>query len=159
MPVKDPQIIRLIEQLGDHYRTNISNRFLRPFFLNMSLDKQSWDLVESLTKKVEDYQYQGYHLDELYRQLVAAARFVSMTRRELLPGLRARVGAATSAADRVLRDMAIHNFSPNILLFADLLNELYIKLVELDKNEARGKRPVYLSIPELQDFGRLLIGT
>ena len=160
MPVRDARIIRLIERIGEHYRSNISNRFIRPALLQLPIEKQTWDLIENLTEKVEQYQYQGYHLDELYRQLAAAARFVGHARRDLVPGLRSRtnIGGSSSSADRVLRDMAINNFASNLQLFADLVNELYVNLVELDKTEAKGKRPVYLSIQELSDIGRLLVG-
>jgi hypothetical protein len=125
----------------------------------MPLDKQSWDLIENLTEKVEQYQYQGYHIDELYRQVIAAARFVSVARRELVPTLRYRLKEGSSSSDKVLRDMAINNFGSNLQLFADLINELYLTLVDLDKIEAKGKKPLYLSITELQDIGRLLVGS
>jgi hypothetical protein len=78
--------------------------------------------------------------------------------RELAPGLRNRLSGASSGPDRVLRDMAVNNFSSNLQLFADLVNELYIKLVELDKIDAKGRRPLYLNMPELQDIGRMLVG-
>ena len=156
--VRDAQVIRLIERIGEHYRTNISNRFIRPALLQLPLEKQSWDLIEILTEKIEQYRYQGFHLDELYRQIVACARFVSITRRELVPTLRNRLSGSGSAADRVLRDMAVNNFGSNLQLFADLVNELYVCLVELDKLEAKGRRPLYMSIPELRDIGRMLVG-
>jgi len=137
---------------------NISNRFIRPALLQLPIEKQSWDLIETLTEKVEQYQYQGYHYDELYRQIAACSRFVGHARRDLAPGLRNRLSSGSSSSEKVLRDMAVNNFGSNLQLFADLVNELYVNLVELDKAEAKGKRPVYLSIPELQDIGRLLVG-
>jgi hypothetical protein len=158
MQIRDAQIVRLVERIGEHYRTNISNRFIRPALLQLPLEKQSWDLIEVLTEKIEQYRYQGFHLDELYRQITAAARFVSITRRELVPGLRNRLSGGSSGPDRVLRDMAVNNFASNLQLFADLVNELYISLVELDKANSKGHRPLYLSIPELQDIGRMLVG-
>ena len=157
--IRDAQIIRLVERIGEHYRTNISNRFIRPALLQLPLEKQSWDLIEVLTEKIEQFRYQGFHLDELYRQIVACSRFISLTRRELVPTLRNRLSSGSSSgADKVLRDMAVNNFSSNLQVFADLVNELYVGLVELDKQDAKGKRPVYMSIPELQDIGRLLVG-
>ncbi|MCL2319613.1 MAG: hypothetical protein FWC45_05975 [Treponema sp.] len=156
--VREAHIIRLVERIGEHYRTNISNRFIRPALLQLPLEKQSWDLIEVLTEKIEQFRYQGFHLDELYRQIVAAARFVSITRRDLVPSLRARLSGNGSGSDRVLREMAVNNFSSNLQVFADLVNELYINLVELDKADAKGRRPQYMSIPELQDIGRLLVG-
>jgi len=156
--VTDANVVRLVERIGDHYRTNISNRFIRPALLQLPLEKQCWDLIEVLTEKVEQYRYQGFYLDELYRQIIAGARFVSITRRELVPSLRARFAGSGSSSDKVLRDMAVNNFGSNIQLFADLLNELFVCLVEIDKQKAKGRRPLYTSIPELQDIGRMLVG-
>ncbi|MDR1618720.1 MAG: hypothetical protein LBS06_06690 [Treponema sp.] len=160
MQIRDAQIIRLIERIGEHYRTNISNRYIRPALLQLPLEKQAWDLIEILTEKIEQYRYQGFHLDELYRQIAAAARFVALTRRELVPTLRNRLGSGGSTGpDKVLRDMAVNNFGSNLKVFADLVNELYIQLVELDKADAKGHRPLYLQIPELADIGRMLVGS
>jgi len=157
--VREAHVIALIERIGDHYRANISNRFIRPALLQLPLDKQAWDLIEVLTEKLEQYRYQGFHLDELYRQIVASSRFVSVTRRDLVPTLRFRfANSSSSGPDKVLRDMAVNNFSSNLQVFADLLNELFLSLVEIDKQKAKGRRPLYMSIPELQDLGRLLIG-
>lgn len=158
MLVRDARVLRLIERIGEHYRTNISNRFIRPTLLTLSMEKQSWDLIETLTEKIEQYRYQGFHLDELYRQVVAASRFVAVTRRELAPTLRTRLAGGGSGPDKVLREMAVNNFSSNLQVFADLLNELYVCLVEIDKADAKGRRPTYMSIPELNDVGRMLIG-
>ncbi|MCL2380649.1 MAG: hypothetical protein FWC64_03530 [Treponema sp.] len=157
--VRDAHVIGLVERIGEHYRANISNRFIRPALLQLSLEKQSWDLIEVLTEKIEQYRYQGFHLDELYRQIIAAARFVSITRRELVPSLRARLSGSGSASDKVLRDMAVNNFGSNLQLLADMLNELFLSLVELDKEQAKGRRPLYMSIPELKDVGRMLVGS
>jgi len=158
--IRSAEILRQIERIGEHYRANISNRFIRPALLQLPMEKQNWDLIEILTEKIEQYRYQGFHLDELYRQIAAAGRFVSLTRRELVPTLRNRLsGGSGSGPDRILRDMAVNNFGSNLQIFADLLNELYVNLVELDKTEAKGHRPVYMSIPELQDIGRMLVGS
>jgi len=126
--------------------------------LQLSLEKQTWDLLESFTEKVEQYQYQGYHLDELYRQILASAQFVHVTRKELAPSLRARLSGASSGPDKVLKDMAVNNFNSNLRVFADLINTLYLKLVELDKADAKGKKPLYMSMPELQSLGLMLVG-
>ena len=158
MLVRDAQIIRIIERIGEHYRSNISNRFIRPALLQLPLEKQSWDLIETLTEKIEQYRYQGFQLDELYRQIVAAARFVSITRRELVPTLRNRLAGAATGQDKVIKEMAVNNFGSNLQVFADLVNELYVNLVEWDKVEAKGHRPFYMSMPELQDLGRMLVG-
>jgi hypothetical protein len=155
MQVQDASITRLIERIGEHYRTNISNRFIRPVLLQLPFDNQSWDLIEDLTERAN----QGIHLDELYRQIVAAAHFVALIRRELLPGLRNRISRGdASSQDRVLRDMAVNNFASNLQVFADLVNELFIKLVEADKADSKGHLPLYAQMPELTNIGRLLVG-
>jgi hypothetical protein len=155
--IQDASITRLIERIGEHYRTNISNRFIRPALLQLPLDNQTWDLIEILTEKALN---QGLHLDELYRQIIAAAHFVAVVRRDLAPGLRNRIGNMSSATgqDKVLRDMAINNFASNLQVFADLVNELYVKLVEADKIDSKGHRPLYAQVAELANVGRLLVG-
>jgi hypothetical protein len=161
MQVRDGHVIRLIEHIGEHYRSNIANRFIRPVLLQLPLEKQAWDQIEILTEKIDQFRYQGFDLIELYRQIAASAYFVSLTRREIVPGLRNRINntsSASSGSDRVLRNMAVNNFGSNIKIFADLVNELYVILVELDKKDAKGHRPLYLQIPELEEIGSLLVG-
>ena len=157
--ITDARIVRLVERIGEHYRTNISNRFIRPALLQLPLEKQAWDSIEVLTEKIEQFRYQGFDLVELYRQIVSCARFISIARREMVPALRNRLSSGSgSGSDRVLRDMAVNNFGSNLQVFADLVNELYVNLVELDKEGSKGRRPLYMAMPELQDIGRLLVG-
>lgn len=156
--VKDAHIIRLVERIGEHFRKNISNGYIRPALHSLSLEKQTWDLIEELTEKGDAYRYQGLHMDELYRQILATARFVSISRRDLAPSLRNRL-SGDPGPDRVLRDMAVNNFRANLEVLSDLVNELFITLVELDKDSVKGKRPVYMSIPELSEVNRLLAGS
>jgi hypothetical protein len=159
MQILDPSVIMLIERISDHYRTNISNRFIRPILLQLPLEKTTWDLIEVFTEKVAQIRYQGFHLDELYMQIAASARFVSMARRDIAPFLRSRASQfVVHGADKVLQDMAINNFSSNLQVFADLVNELFIKLVDIDKAAARGRLPLYAKIPELATIGQELVG-
>jgi hypothetical protein len=155
--IKDAQVVRLIEQIGDHYKTNISNRFLRPVLLQLQVDKTTWDLIEILTEKMEMYRYQGFHLDELYRQIAACARFVEVARNK--SNIRDKLKSIPIGnSDRTLRDMAVSNFASNLQVFADLLNELYIILVDMDKKDSGTKEPVYTQMSELYNIGRLLVG-
>ncbi|MDR2768906.1 MAG: hypothetical protein LBB82_11340 [Treponema sp.] len=156
MQISDSSIKRLIEQIGEHYRTNISSRFIRPALLQMSFDNQLWDQMELLTEKSVN---QGLHLDELYRQIIAAAHFVAVVRRDLVPGLRARISRSDATGqDKILRDMAVNNFASNLKVFSDLVNELFVKLVEEDKKNAKGHIPLYVQLPDLANVGRLLVG-
>ena len=157
--IKDSQVILQIERLGEHYRTNISNRFLRPLLLQLQLDKDTWDQIELLTEKAEMFRYQGYHFDELYRQIYACARLVEAARTNIIPSLRYKLGTLPTGPDKILREMAASNFGSNLQVFADMLNELFILLVSMDKNAVQKKQPpVYTTIPELGNVGRLLVG-
>ena len=157
MQIRDAQIVRLVERIGEHYKTNIANRFLRPAIFQLALEKSTWDLLETLTEKLEHFRYQGFYLEELYRQILAAARFVSLARRELVPTLRNRLSGDVGP-DRVLRDMAVNNFGSNLQVFADLVGELYQILLRMDNHKSKGQRPIHETIPELIEVGSLLAG-
>jgi len=154
--IKDAQVVRLIERIGEHYRTNISNRFLRPVLLQLQVDKSTWDQIEIITEKLELYRYQGFHLDELYRQIAACARLVEVARNK--SNVRNKLASIPIGDDKTLRDMAVSNFSSNLQVFCNLLNELYVILVDIDKNEAGKNQPIYSQIPELYNIDRLLVG-
>jgi hypothetical protein len=155
--IKDPHVIRLLEQISEHYKVNISNSFLRPVLLQIQIDKNTWDLIEVLTEKMDLYRYQGFHLDELYRQIAACARFIEVARNKST--IKTKLSLLPVGHDKTLRDMAVSNFSSNLRVFSDLLNELYVSLVEMDKKDCgTTKEPVYTQIPELYNIGRLLVG-
>jgi len=151
--------MRLIERIGEHYKTNISNRFIRPALLQLSLDKMTWNQIETLTEKIEQFRYQGLPLDELYRHVSAIARFVAATRREVAPILRQRLsGERTSDSDRVLRDMVVNAFSSNLKLLAEMVGELYEKLKEIDIEITKDKHPLYQQSSEFSGLQELLNG-
>jgi hypothetical protein len=155
--VTNGQVLRLIEQIGNHYQRNIASPFIRPALLQLSLDQQDWIQIEMLTKK--HMQSLGFEIDELYHQIASAARFVSMARRDLLPVLRNRLKKGETADwQKVFRNMAVNNFGSNLRILADLLNELYLALIELDRQSSRGRMPLYMQMPELLDVGRMLVG-
>jgi hypothetical protein len=154
-------VLRLIESVGEYYKTHIGSRFIRPALLQLSIDKATWDLIDALMEK-DQFQYQGYIvMDELYREIAAIAKFVAVARRDLVPSLRTRINnlGLGSSQDRVIRDIAVSNFGSNLTVFADMINELYLALVEVDKTLAKGYRPMYTQMPELAEIGRLLVGT
>ena len=126
----------------------------------MVLDPGTWNLIEELTEKFENYRYQGYHFDEIYSQILAIAKFVYQARRDLLPNMRYLASTGNErvgASDKVFRDMAITNFGPNLKILADKVNELYVKVVAIDKESAGVKSPVFSQIPELKEIGRYLV--
>ncbi len=160
MQIKNPEIFSAIELIAEHYRTNIANRFTRRALSSLTLDPASWNLIEELTEKGENYRYQGYHPDELYSQILALARFIYQARRQTLPNLRFLTSSGNdrmTPADKVFRDMAVNNFGPNLKILSDKLNELYVKVVAIDKETSGQKPPVYSQISELREIGRYLV--
>jgi len=92
----------------------------------------------------------------LYRQIAACARFIEVARNKTT--IKNKLNLLPVGHDKTLRDMAVSNFSSNLKVFSDLLNELYVSLVEMDKKDSGTKEPVYTQIPELYNIGRLLVG-
>jgi len=158
--INDESVERLIKQLADHYKANIANRFIRPALLQLAFDDILWGRIETITERNTQLGYQGYHIDDLYSQICALIKFVDAVRREIVPNLRYRIGNNyVDKTDKVLRDMAINNFSANLQALAGLIYELYNKLVELDTAAAKGKHPVYKQYAELEDIEEKLMNT
>jgi len=154
--IKDPEVSRLIRQIGEHYRANISNRFLRPIIKQFKIDETTWRLIEILTEKIEFYQYEGFYLDELYRQIAACARLVDEGNKSSIRGKISALSAGRT--DRLLHEIAASTFRFNLQIFADLLTKLYVLLTDLDRQIAGNRRPVFSKIGELYNVGHLLVG-
>ena len=159
--ITDESIVRLIKQLVDHYRSNISNRFIRPVLLQVQFDDLLWNQIESLTERFDQLAYQGYDIENLYRQICALGQFVYTVREEVAPTLKYRIVGNNYAdkTEKVLRDMAVHNFSANVQVLGELIYELYNKLVNIDTAAtAKGKRPIYTQYAELENIEEKLLG-
>jgi hypothetical protein len=167
VPVKDPEIFRIIERMGSHYQQNVANRFVRKALAGLELQQSDWDRLEGLLTGMEYHQAQGYQFDELYEVVLSAARFIVQARQRILPNLRSisapgagAIGRGSPGAgdqDRVLRDMAAKTFPVNLGILADLANELYVATTGLDRKLAGKRTPVYERIPELKQLGRYLV--
>ncbi|MGD0725838.1 MAG: hypothetical protein ABSB63_09775 [Spirochaetia bacterium] len=157
MAIKDPDIFRIIEKVGDHFLNNVSNRFIRKALVVLELPQAEWDRLENLTNKTEYYKQNGFSYDELYEMVLAAAHFISQARQKMVPNIKGMLAQAVTEKDKVLRDMAAQNFPVNLAILSDLINELYMKTTELDRSEHEKKRPVYERIPELKEIGKLLV--
>ena len=157
MQVKDPDIYRIVEKIGDHFSNNVSNRFIRKALVVLQLSQAEWDRLENLTSKTDYYKQQGFTFDELYEMVLAAAHFIHEARAKMLPNIRGMLAHGSTDQDRVLRDMAAQNFGVNLAVLSDLINELYLRTTALDKTAHEKKRPVYERIPELKDLGKLLV--
>ncbi|HET6451400.1 MAG TPA: hypothetical protein VFI08_08815 [Spirochaetia bacterium] len=157
MQVKDPDIYRIVEKIGDHFQNNVSNRFIRKALVVLELPQSEWDRLENLTSKTDYYKQNGFTFDELYEMVLAAAHFIHQARQKLLPNIRGMLAHGATDQDRILRDMAAQNFGVNLAIFSDLVNELYLRGTVLDKSFHEKKRPVYERIPELKELGKLLV--
>ena len=151
MLVNDAAIVGLIEQISDHYQSNIASRYIRPLLLQLPIDKEALDAVETFVGNVEHFQYQGFALEDIYRQIIAFTHFIDVTHRQLLPGLKNRA-AGLSGPDKVLRNMAVNTFPSNLALLAEKTSLLLTKLREFDDKKTKGGlQPVYTRFPEIQN--------
>jgi hypothetical protein len=167
VPIKDPDIFKLIERISEHYQNNISNRFVRKALMVLDLQQSQWERIENLTSNSDYYRGQGFQFDELYEMIIAAAHFIYQARLRIVPNARAVIGQGgdsfmgkkegASDKDRVLRDLAAQNFPVNLGIFSDLVNELYMKATSLDRIAHEKKQPIYEKIPELKEIGRYLV--
>ncbi len=157
MNIKDPEIFKIIERIGDHYQNNISNRFIRKLLILTDLPQSEWERIDGLTTKSAYYKGQGFQFEELYDMIIAAAHYIHQARTKMLPSLKAMVAKGGSEPERVLREMAAQNFPVNLGIFSDLVNELYMKTTSLDRDAHEKKTPVYERIPELKDIGPFLV--
>ncbi len=169
MPIKDPDIFKIVEQISEHYQKNISNRFVRKALMVLDLQPSEWERLEGLTEGLEYHRAQGYQFDEIYEMIVSAAHFLYEARNKILPNLRSMTSTGgdtlsgrklpSGDQERVLRDMALQNFPVNLGILNDLVNEMYVKTTALDKEAAGKRRPVYERIAELKELGRYLVSS
>lgn len=163
MQVKDAEISRVIGRLGEHYKRNINNQIMRKALVKMDLNNATWDRIERLTD-VSDYQRaEGYTFHELYEQVLAMALFVNYAQHRLLPHIRTFLSGGERGQlgrgdrnDQVLRDMAANNFRSNLGILSDIVDELYLKTVELDRRLNGENNTVFSQMPELRQLGQLL---
>jgi hypothetical protein len=160
MPIKEPDIYKIVERISDHYQNNINNRFVRKVLVTLELPQAEWDRLDSLITKSDYYKAQGFQFDELYEMVLAAAHFIYQARQKLVPNIKSLLGQGVGPdQDKVLRDMAARNFPVNLQILTDMVNELYVKTAGLDKQAHEKKSPIYEKIPELKELGRYLVSS
>lgn len=166
MPIRDQAIFQKIDTIRDHYHNNINNRYVRKALMMLNIPREVWDGLERFTEVTDYYKIQGYGYKELYEQIHAAAAFVYHARQEILPNIKTFFQGgletvfskqrADADRDRILREMAINNFPSNLGVFADMINELYVMTVNLDKADHQNTKPVFERMSELREIGKLL---
>lgn len=165
MVISDSDVINALKKIGDHYRKNISNKYMRKAFTSLQVDLHSWELIDDLTK--ETTFFGDYRFDELYERILALAEFVSKAKKQLMPNIRnlvitgsdsmySRSGGLT-ANEKLMRDIAVSNFPPNMSILADLVNDLYVKVVNYDQKTNGPENAAYKRMPELSRIGQLLV--
>jgi len=153
--IKDDEVVRIIERCGYHYHLNIANRVLRPYILQLYLDERTWNNIELFTEKLELYRYKGFRLDDLYKQVAACSRFIQ-TVRNGVHAIKTNVKTDTRAPDRLYREMTVNNLPNNLKVFAELVNSLFVILVDFDKKNSGDNLPLYTQMSELDNVSYVL---
>ena len=158
MLVDDRIIAEIIVRIGRHYNENIATRFLRPVFAQILSDIDLSRHIVDLTDHSEDFVLQGFHLDDLYFDIMAMSRFIYLSNRDILPNISSLTEAntKTATADKVYRNMAFSNLGPNLNILASMVRELYQATLEYDKKNATNGKIVARRIDGLSDVERLL---
>ena len=158
MLVDDRIIAEIVVRIGRHYNENIATRFLRPLFAQILSNIDLSRHIVDLTEHSEDFVLQGFHLDDLYYDIIALSRFIYLVRRDVLPNINSITEANTkmATADKVYRNMAFSNLGPNVDILASLVLELYHATIEYDKKNSINGKEVSRRISGLADVERLL---
>lgn len=157
MPIFDYDIFDMLDEVRKHYRSNMSNTFIRSALLSMDMPYDQRNSIENITEKLEMYKNQGYKFEELYNGIYSISVFIYKARLEVIPGLKgSNLLKDASASEKVLAGMAADNLKANLNILSDRVNELYLKVVRLDVKSHKVKSPVYTRMEELDKLGQLL---
>ena len=158
MLVDDRIIAEIVVRIGRHYNENIATRFLRPLFAQILSNIDLSRHIVDLTEHSDDFVLQGFHLDDLYYDIIALARFIYLVKRDVLPNINLITEANTkmATADKVYRNMAFSNLGPNLAVLASMVLELYHATLQYDKKVAGRNKTVASRITDLSDIERLL---
>lgn len=157
MTTLDPGIVRLIEELSNHYKINIDNKHTRGLLYSLTLEKGDWDKIASLTEMSGNAAGHNISFTDLYDRICAMARFVSKAYSEALPQVRAMSSKKTGGGpDDLLRSMSMNNFKPNLDVLADLSNGLFEQTKEIDAAEHENTTPEFAGISDVQDIANML---
>lgn len=131
--IKDPEVLEAIKKLGEHFQTNVNNRYMRDIFVQLDVSDSDWRLIERLTSPRQIDDVQGYGLEQLYDGIIALAHFIYAARREAVPSIGNLIHHGTSPIEK----MAIKNFPANLSSLSQMVYDLYKRVRGQDK-EAPG---------------------
>ena len=156
MPVKDMQTMAIIERLAGHFESSINNSYVRTALISMDLPPNTRLAMHPLTEKFATYKLHGYRFDEIYSGIMALATYIYKVRKEVYPYLKNSLSGKSSGDEKILQLLAVDNLKTNMSVLADDVSDLYLRVVQLDKDSHQVKRPVYERMTELQTLGQLL---
>nr|MDA3809168.1 hypothetical protein [Spirochaetaceae bacterium] len=133
-----------------------NNSYVRSALVSMNLPPNTRMAMQPLTDKIGSYKLHGYRFDELYSGMVALATYIYKVRKEVYPYLKNSLVGKSSGDEKILQMLAVDNLKTNMSVLADDVSDLYLRVVQLDKDSHQVKRPVYERMPELQTMGQLL---
>lgn len=157
MLIKEAEIIQAMEKIVYHYHLNICNRVSRTAILQLYLDDRTWRNLENFTEKLDANRFNGFPLDELYKQVAACARFAE-TARNSIETIKTKIKSGANSQDKIYRDISANNLPINLNIFADMVKELFSMLVETDKKKSGSDHPMYTKIRELDHVKGFLTG-
>lgn len=156
MDFEDKDIYALIEKIGVHYNQNVANRYIRPVLGAVLAESEFSGDCTALTERFEQYQYQGYYLDDLYRQILALFKLCEKIEKISLPDLRNQAAGVmkgiSSEREKVIRDIAVNNLPYNISLLKEMLASLFAKAKQEDSRMNNGIPAVMNTIPGIVDL-------
>ena len=159
MQVRSGELFQKLEKMAAHYKNNVASTHLKAEFTTMSLSRRDWDEVELITARLEVFRHQGYHLDELYLKLLSMARLVKQARIQMAPGLKGRMNARMAsrpASEKVMAEMAVANFLPNVGVLAEMILDLYNFVRQEDAGQNEGRNKALAAVPEAKEIESLL---
>ena len=157
MSVQDYDVNTKVDRIADHVDTILKNGFIRKSLSRIEIAREYQSGVDILLSRDEHYKVNGYLFDELYRGILGLAMWSYLARTEMMPEMKYQLsGKSIPQMDRLREQMALDNLKSNLDILADELNNLYIKVVALDKASHRKKPPVFKRMKELGSLGMFL---
>lgn len=160
MDFADKEIYTLIEKIGTYYSQNIANPYIRPVLGGVLSEVEFSGDCTALTERFEQYQYQGYYLDDLYRQILALYKLCEKIGEFPVQDLKRHStgvsGEIKSEREKIIRDIAVNNLPYNISVLKEMLSTLLAKARIEDSKRNNGMPAVMNSMPEIASLARHL---
>lgn len=133
----DPEVLEAIKKLGEHFQTNVNNRYMRDILVRLDVSDSDWRSIERLTSPRQIDDVQGYRLEQLYDGIIALAHFIYTARREAVPA----IGNFIPHGASPIVKMAIKTFPANLSSLSEMTYDLYKRARGQDKEASGRERP------------------